>query len=89
MKKIAYDSLNLDSLKIVEDSKCCLKVNAVISKAGVYRYEDGWARKSKMELLKATRTARYAKLTLHDHPDSKVIMSQKDLFGGKTILGSQ
>jgi len=84
MKKIGYDQFKIDQSKIVEDSKCCLKVNAVISKAGVYLYEDGWALKPKMELLKASNAIRYAgaKLTLHKHPDSKVIMSQTQLAGG-------
>lgn len=84
MKKIGYDQFKIDQTKIVEDSKCCLKVNAVISKAGVYLYEDGWALKPKMELLKASNAIRYAgaKLTLHKHPDSKVIMSQSQLYGG-------
>jgi len=82
MKKIAYDAMPLDELKIVEDSKCCLKVSAVITKAGVYKYEDGYARKSKMELLKATRSARFAKLTIGNHPDTKVIMSLKQVNGG-------
>lgn len=81
MKKIAYDSVKLDAMHIMEDSKCCLKVNAVISKAGVYLYDDGWALKPTTELLRATRTARNAKVTLHNHPDSKVIMSQNQLFG--------
>jgi len=84
MKKIGYDQFKIDQSKIVEDSKCCLKVNAVISKAGVYLYEDGWALKPKMELLKASNAIRYAgaKLTLHKHPDSKVVMSQTQLAGG-------
>jgi hypothetical protein len=84
MRKIGYDQFKIDQTKIVEDSKCCLKVNAVISKAGVYLYEDGWALKPKMELLKASNAIRYAgaKLTLHKHPDSKVIMSQSQLYGG-------
>jgi len=84
MKKIGYDQFKIDQSRIVEDSKCCLKVNAVISKAGVYLYDDGWALKPKMELLKASNAIRYAgaKLTLHKHPDSKVIMSQTQLAGG-------
>jgi len=81
MKKIAYDSMKLDSLKVVEDSKCCLKVNAVITKEGVYPYPDGRAFKSRMELLKATRTAKNAKITILDHPDSMVIMSQSQIYG--------
>ena len=81
MKKIAYDSMKLDQLKIVEDSKCCLKVNAVITKEGVYKYPDGRAFKTRMELLKATRTARNAKITVLDHPDSMVVMSQSQIKG--------
>jgi len=82
MKKIAYDCIALDQGQIVEDSKCCLKVNAIISRAGVYQYDDGKALKSKQELLKATRTARYAKLTIGDHPTSQIIQSQRDIKGG-------
>jgi hypothetical protein len=84
MKKIAYDQIKVDQMHIIQDTKCCLKVNAIISKAGVYKYEDGWALKPKMELLKASNAIRYAgaKLTLHKHPDSKIIMSQSQLFGG-------
>jgi len=82
MKKIAYDTMKVDQLEIVDDSKtCCLKVNAVITREGVYDYPDGRAFKSRMELLKATRTARNAKITILDHPDSMVIMSQNQIFG--------
>lgn len=79
--KIAYDHFKLDQLQILEDSRCCLKVNAVITKEGVYQYPDGRALKSRMELLKATPTARAAKLTVHDHPDSLVVMSQNQMKG--------
>jgi hypothetical protein len=81
MKKIGYDNMKFDALQIVEDSKCCLKVNAVITKEGVYPYPDGRAFKSRMELLKATHTARNAKITILDHPDSLVVMSQKQIHG--------
>lgn len=81
MKKIAYDNLRLDQLRVIEDSRCCLKVNAVITKEGVYPYPDGRALKSRMELLKAARTARAAKLTIRDHPDSLVVMSQSQMKG--------
>jgi hypothetical protein len=81
MKKIGYDTMQLDTLQIVEDSRCCLKVNAVITKEGVYQYPDGRAFKSRMELLKATHTARNAKIIIEDHPSSLVIMSQKDIHG--------
>ena len=84
IKKMAYDGLKLDALQIVEDTKCCLKVNSVISKAGVYLYDDGWALKPKMELLKAANAIRFAgaKLTLHGHPDTKMVMSQNQIYGG-------
>jgi len=81
MTKIAYDLLKLDQLQIIEDSKSYLKVNAVITKEGVYRYPDGRALKSRMELLKATPTARAAKLAVNDHPDSLVVMSQSQMKG--------
>jgi len=73
--------MKFDALQIVEDSKCCLKVNAVITKEGVYQYPDGRAYKCRMELLKATHTARNAKLTILDHPESLVIMSQAQIHG--------
>jgi hypothetical protein len=81
MTKIGYDNMKFDALQIVEDSRCCLKVNAVITKEGVYPYPDGRAFKSRPELLKATHTARNAKITILDHPDSLVIMSQKQIHG--------
>jgi len=81
MKKIAYDNLKLDQLQIIEDGKRYLKVNAVITREGVYQYPDGLALKSRPELLKATRTARTAKLTIRDHPDSLVVMSQSQMKG--------
>jgi hypothetical protein len=81
MKKIAYDHMQIDSLKIVQDTNRWFKVSAVISKVGVYQYEDGYALKSRRELLKATRTARNAKLTIGNHPPTKVVMSQNQLFG--------
>lgn len=83
MRNYAEASLKLDAeAKIVEDSKCCLKVNAVISRAGVYDYDDGAALKSKMELLKAVPSARYAKLVMGAHPDTLVVMQQKEIRGG-------
>lgn len=82
MKKIGYDQVRLDQLRIVDDKKkCCLRVNAVITKVGVYPYPDGRAFKSKMELLKAVPSARSAKITILDHPDSMVIMSQGQIYG--------
>jgi hypothetical protein len=81
MKKIGYDNMKFDALQIVEDTRCCLKVNAVITKEGVYPYPDGRALKCRMELLKATHTARNAKITILDHPDSMVIMSQNQIHG--------
>lgn len=81
MKKIGYDILKFDALQIVEDTKCCLKVNAVITKEGVYQYPDGKALKCRTELLSATHTARNAKLTILNHPESLVIMSQKQIHG--------
>jgi hypothetical protein len=81
MKKIGYDNMKFDALQIVEDTRCCLKVNAVITKEGVYPYPDGRAFKSRPELLSATHTARNAKITILDHPDSLVIMSQKQIHG--------
>jgi len=82
MKKIGYDQLHLDQLKVVDDKKkCCLRVNAVITKVGVYPYPDGRAFKSRMELIKATPTARNAKITIMDHPDSMVVMSQNQIYG--------
>ena len=82
MTKIGYDTIKLDQALIVQDTKRWLKVNAVISRSGVYQYDDGKAFKSKAELLKATRTARYAKLAVGDHPGTQVVVSQKDLKGG-------
>ena len=81
MKKIGYDNMKFDALQIVEDSKCCLKVNAVITKEGVYQYPDGRAFKCRTELLSATHTARNAKLTILNHPESLVIMSQGQIHG--------
>lgn len=93
LRKISVDNLKLDSLQIVEDSKCCLKVNAVITKVGVYDYSDfpvhhmgrdlTKALKSAPELLKATRTARAAKLVVLEHPSSSmpVVTSQGQMKG--------
>jgi hypothetical protein len=93
LRKISVDNLKLDSLQIVEDSKCCLKVNAIITKVGVYDYSDfpvhhmgkdlTKALKSAPELLKATRTARAAKLVVLEHPSSSmpVVTSQGQMKG--------
>mgnify|MGYP001132524756 CR=1 FL=1 len=78
---LAYDNIEITP-RIVADNNRFLKVEAVISRTGVYKYDDGMALKCTSELKKATRTARYAKLTLNDHPETKVIMSQQDLYGG-------
>jgi hypothetical protein len=88
--RIAVDSGQLEQMQIIEDSSCCLKVRAVISKVGVYDYSDqakpGEPRfllKSAHGLLNATRTARATKITLLDHPTTvmPVITSQEQLFG--------
>jgi len=81
MKKLAYDNIRFDSVKVVEDNKNYLKVQAVITKEGVYDYPDGRAFKCRKELLKAVPSAISAKLTILDHPDSMVIMSQDQIYG--------
>jgi hypothetical protein len=76
-----------EPLQIAEDVTCCLKVNAVIAKEGVYSFPAGpngenkqclWSR---AELLKATRTARAAKITIKEHPPGKVVTSQDEIYG--------
>lgn len=88
--RIAIDSGQLENLQIIEDSPCCLKVKATISKVGVYDYADQATPdgkhlflKSAVGLLNATRTARATKITLLDHPatELKVITSQSQIFG--------
>lgn len=79
--KYARDSFKLDKAKITEDERS-LQVPSILSKSGVYDYPDGAAFKSTVELLRATRTARYAKLTIREHPETLVIMSQEQIFGG-------
>jgi hypothetical protein len=76
-----------EPMQIVEDSNCCLKVQAVIAKEGVYTFpagpkgEDKQCLWSRQELLNATRTARAAKIIVKDHPPEKVIVSQHDMYG--------
>lgn len=79
---LAYDQVEIGKSRIVADNARYLKIEAILSRVGVYKYDDGMWLKPASELRKATRTARYAKLTLNDHPLTKVIMSQEDLFGG-------
>jgi len=76
-----------EPLHVVEDSRCCLKVNAVIAKEGVYDFPAGpngetvrclW---SKRELLKETPTVRAAKVTILDHPPNRIIVSQDEMYG--------
>lgn len=83
MREYAQASIQLDQLKIISDTDCCLIVQGIISKSGVYDYPEGPTLKPQMELLKATRTARYAKLAVgSDHPDTEVVCQQDQLFGG-------
>jgi hypothetical protein len=76
-----------EPLQIAEDVSCCLKVNAVIAKEGVYSFPAGPNGESKQclwsraELLKATRTARAAKITIKEHPPGKVVTSQDEIYG--------
>jgi hypothetical protein len=72
---------------ITEDSHCCLKVDAVIAKEGIYDFPAGpngenrrclWSRD---ELKKASRTARAAKITILDHPPNKVVTAQEEIYG--------
>jgi len=81
MKKLAYDNIRFDTVKVVEDNKNYLKVQAVITKEGVYDYPDGRAFKCRKELLKAVPSAMNAKLTILEHPESMVIMSQDQIYG--------
>jgi hypothetical protein len=76
-----------EPMHITDDSHCCLRVNAVIAKEGVYAFPAGpngenmqclW---SKRELLDATPTARAAKITILDHPPNRVVTSQDEIFG--------
>jgi hypothetical protein len=76
-----------EPIQISEDVSCCLKVNAVIAKEGIYTFPAGangenkqclWSR---TELLKATRTARAAKITIKEHPPGKVVTSQDEIYG--------
>lgn len=73
--------------QIAEDVSCCLRVNSVIAKEGIYTFPAGpkgenrrclWSRP---ELLKATRTARAAKITILDHPPAKVVTAQEEIYG--------
>ena len=66
-----------DPMHITDDIPCCLKVNAVIAKEGIYEFPAGpngeniqclW---SKRELLDATPTARAAKVCILDHPPNR------------------
>jgi hypothetical protein len=76
-----------EPLHIIEDTHCCLKVNAVIAKEGVYDFPAGtngetkrclWSRS---ELQKAARTARTAKITILDHPPNRVVTAQEEIYG--------
>lgn len=76
-----------EPIQLSEDVACCLKVNAVIAKEGIYTFPAGpngeprsclWSR---AELLKATRTARAAKITIKEHPPGKVVTSQDEIYG--------
>jgi hypothetical protein len=76
-----------EPLQISEDVTCCLKVNAVIAKEGVYSFPAGkngetinclW---SKQELLKATPTARAAKIAINGHPPNRIVTKQSEMYG--------
>jgi hypothetical protein len=76
-----------EPMHITDDSHCCLKVNSVIAKEGVYDFPAGqngenlrclW---SKRELLDATRTARAAKLCILDHPPNRIVTAQDEIYG--------
>lgn len=76
-----------EPMHITNDSHCCLRVNAVIAKEGIYDFPAGpngenrrclW---SKRELLDAAPTARAAKLTILDHPPNRVVTSQDEMYG--------
>lgn len=82
MRKWAEDRLSLSEQHIIMENNSVLKIRAVITKAGVYKYPDGMARKSARTLLNAVKAARYAKLHIGDHPDTMVIMSNMQVNGG-------
>ena len=76
-----------EPVQVTEDVACCLRVNAVIAKEGIYDFPAGpkgenrrclWSRP---ELLKAARTARAAKITIKDHPPNKVVTNQDEIYG--------
>jgi hypothetical protein len=76
-----------EPMQISEDVSCCLKVNAVIAKEGIYTFPAGNAGENKQclwsraELLKASKLAGGAKLTIKEHPAAKVVTSQDEIFG--------
>ena len=74
-----------EPMQIAEDVSCCLKVNAVIAKEGIFTFPiDGRNQQclwSRQELLKATRTARAAKITIKDHPPNQIVTSQDEIYG--------
>lgn len=76
-----------EPIQIAEDVSSVMRVGAVIAKEGVYTFPSGpngsnqqclWSRQ---ELLKATRTARAAKITIVDHPPAKVVTCQEEIYG--------
>lgn len=76
-----------EPLQIAEDKESVMRVGAVIAKEGIYTFPSGpngesqrclWSRP---ELLKATRTARAAKITIVDHPPAKVVTAQEEIYG--------
>lgn len=82
MIQYAEASVKMDALNIVEDSKRWLKVKSTIVRSGVYDYPDGVAFKPASELVKSVKSATYAKLVVGHHPETMVVMSQDDIYGG-------
>jgi hypothetical protein len=76
-----------EPMQVSEDVSCCLKVSAVIAKEGIYTFPAGNAGENKQclwsraELLKASKLAGGAKLTIKEHPAAKVVTSQDEIFG--------
>jgi hypothetical protein len=76
-----------EPIQITEDVAAVMRVSGVLAKEGVYTFpagpngEDRRCLWSRPELLKATRTARAAKITILDHPPAKVVTNQDEIYG--------
>lgn len=81
MQNWAFDKIQLDPSKIIQDDEDELVVRTVLASEIVHQYPDGWAYKPAEELQKTAWTLDGRWIRLFQHPAEKTIQRAADVSG--------